>query len=198
MRIGIFGGTFDPPHLGHLILANEALDQLHLNRLLWMVTAIPPHKRNGEINPLEQRLALTQAAIGKYQQFELSMLEIDRPGPHYAVDTVALVKEQNPSAEVYYIMGEDSLRDLPTWYKPDLFIELCTGFGVMRRPGTEMVIHSLAERFPGIEEKIFWFQTPLVDISSRDIRQRILDGRPYRFFVPEDVFSLIEKNKYYQ
>ena len=198
MRVGVFGGTFDPPHLGHLILASEALDQLHLDLLLWMVTAMPPHKFNGDVTPLEQRLALTHAAIQDFPQFELSTLEIDRPGPHYAVDTVALVKEQFPQADIFYLMGEDSLRDLPTWHEAECFIRRCDGLGVMRRPGSEAALNHLKAFYPAILEKIHWFITPMVDISSHDIRIRIRDNRPYRFFLPEAVYQLINEKQYYQ
>ncbi|MBI9048191.1 MAG: nicotinate (nicotinamide) nucleotide adenylyltransferase [Anaerolineaceae bacterium] len=198
MRIGIFGGTFDPPHLGHLILASEALEQLQLDKLLWMVTAIPPHKAINEVHNLEQRLSLTKMAIRDVPQFELSTLEIDRPGPHYSVDTVDIVKEMYPDAEIFFLMGQDSLRDLPLWYKSELFLELCDGLGVMRRPGIETIVTSLFEQYQDIEKKIHWFKTPLVDISSSDIRERIQEGRTYRFFLPDAEFDLIEEKKYYQ
>ena len=198
MRIGIFGGTFDPPHLGHMILASEALEQLKLDKLLWMVTAIPPHKVSDDILGVEKRLALTRTAIAKFPQFELSTLEIDRPGPHYSVDTVGLVKDLFPGSEVFFLMGQDSLRDLPHWYKSQLFLERCTGLGVMRRPDIETVLQDLTDQYPHIVEKIHWFETPLVDISSHDIRRRIQQGRTYQFFLPQDVFQLIEREKYYQ
>lgn len=198
MRIGVFGGTFDPPHIGHLILASEALDQLKLDHLLWMVTAMPPHKVNGDITPLEQRLALTHTALNGFTQFELSTLEIDRPGPHYAVDTIRLVKDQYPDAEIFYLMGGDSLRDLPTWHESDQFVALCDGLGVMRRPGGEAILQNLKAVFPAILDKIHWFETPLVDISSHDIRMRIQNGRPYRFFLPESVYRMIEEKRYYR
>ena len=198
MRIGIFGGTFDPPHLGHMILASEALEQLKLDKLLWMVTAIPPHKASEDVLEVEKRLALTRAAIASFPQFELSTLEIDRPGPHYSVDTVGLVKELFPESEVFFLMGQDSLRDLPYWHESELFLDRCTGLGVMRRPGIETVLQNLSEKYPHIIQKIHWFETPLVDISSHDIRKRIQEGRTYQFFLPGDVFQLIEKENYYQ
>ena len=198
MRIGIFGGTFDPPHLGHLILASEALEQLKLDKLLWMVTAMPPHKTSEDVLDVEKRLALTKAAIQHFPQFELSTLEIDRPGPHFSVDTVGLIQDQYPEADIFFLMGQDSLRDLPHWHESELFLSRCTGLGVMRRPGIETVLHDLTEQYPHIIQKIHWFETPLVDISSHDIRIRIKSGRTYQFFLPEDVFQLIESEKLYK
>jgi nicotinate-nucleotide adenylyltransferase len=197
-KIGIFGGTFDPPHLGHLILASEALEQLKLDHLLWMMTAMPPHKDVSEITPLEQRLELTRAAIAGFSQFELSTLEIDRPGPHYSVDTVALVKKAQPNAQIYFLMGEDSLRDLPIWHEPDRMIAMCEGLGIMRRPGSETLLKELESSFPNIQQKVIWFNTPMVEISSHDIRQRIKEKRTYRFFIPDAVYKLIQGNNYYQ
>jgi len=197
-RIGIFGGTFDPPHVGHLILAGEAWEQLKLDALLWMMTAEPPHKIPGQVSSLQQRLSLTQAALAGIPHFELSTLEIDRPGPHFAVDTVALVKQAQPLSQVYYVMGEDSLRDLPTWHEPQRLIDLCAGFAVMKRHGSEVSLLPLIARFPELHEKVVWLNTPLVDISSHDIRQRIMEKRTYRFFLPSSVYALIQKKLYYQ
>ena len=122
-RIGLFGGTFDPPHLGHLILASEAQSQLELTRLLWILTPEPPHKHDQLITSVEHRLAMVNLAIADNPSFELSRIELDRPGPHYTLDTIKLVAEQNPNAEIVPIIGGDSLRNLPTWHDlKDLFI----------------------------------------------------------------------------
>ena len=121
MRVGIFGGTFDPPHVGHLILAEECRTQLRLDRLLWVVTNQPPHKLDQTLSPVEKRVEMVQLSIAGNSHFELSRVDIDRPGPHYAVDTVRLLQEQLPEAELFYLMGGDSLHDLPTWH--DCWIE---------------------------------------------------------------------------
>ena len=107
MRLGVFGGTFDPPHIGHLILAAEALDQLQLDKVLWLLTPFPPHKISQSITPLLQRLQMLQAALVDEPRFELSRLDIDRPPLHYAVDTLALLRQNVPSAQLVYLMGED-------------------------------------------------------------------------------------------
>jgi nicotinate-nucleotide adenylyltransferase len=134
-RIGLFGGTFDPPHLGHLILASEAQFQLELTRLFWTLTPEPPHKQDQLITPIEHRLAMVNLAIADNPSFELSRAELDRPGPHYTLDTIRLVAEQNPDAEIVPVIGGDSLHDLPTWHHPQELLFAAHWIGVMRRPG---------------------------------------------------------------
>lgn len=198
MRIGVFGGTFDPPHLGHLILADEALNQLHLDRLLWVIAASPPHKQVQEVSPLVQRLELVQAAISVEPEFELSRVDIDRPGPHFTLDTVKIISQQYPGDEIIYIMGGDSLRDLPNWYKPTELIQACDWIGVMRRPDDEIHLPFLEKTLPGISQKIIFLDTPRLEISSSQIRKRILKNQPFRFYLPSTVYDLILKHGYYK
>jgi len=197
-RIGIFGGTFDPPHVGHLILAAEAQDQLRLDRLLWVLTPDPPHKQGQSITPLDIRMKLLMAAISDNPSFELSRVDIDRPGPHYAVDTVRILKEHYSSAEFFYLIGGDSLHDLPTWFQPQRLIELIDGLGVMRRPGDRVDLRSLEQKIPGLSAKICFIEAPLLEISARQIRQRIAAGRAYRYYVPAAVYRLIEDLQIYR
>jgi nicotinate-nucleotide adenylyltransferase len=198
MRVGIFGGTFDPPHLGHLILAAEAIDQLKLDRLLWVLTANPPHKQDLAVSPVDQRLELVLAAISGEPRFELSRVDLDRPGPHYAVDTVRLLQSQLPKVDLFYLLGGDSLRDLPLWYKPHLLVQRVAGLGVMRRPGAVIDLSRLNAHLPGILEKVKFIETPMLDISSSEIRQRIAGGRTYRYFLPSCVFEIIHQSHYYE
>lgn len=197
-RIGIFGGTFDPPHVGHLILAAEAQDQLRLDRLLWVLTPDPPHKQDQSISPLAIRMRLLMAAIGDNPSFKLCRVDMDRPGPHYAVDTVKILKKRHSSAEFYYLIGGDSLHDLPTWFQPQRLIELIDGLGVMRRPGDQVDLRDLEQRIPGLSAKICFIEAPLLEISARQIRQRIAAGRAYRYYVPSAVFRLIEDLQIYR
>ncbi len=197
-RIGIFGGTFDPPHLGHLILAAEARDQLLLDRLLWVLTPFPPHKRDQTITSLEHRLNMLTVTISADPRFELSRVEIDRPGPHYALDTVRLVAEKYPHAELTYLMGGDSLRDLPDWHRPRDFLAAIDALGVMRRPGEPVDLTLLEDILPGITKKVRFVEAPLLEISSRDIRRRIETGRMYRYYLPATVFAYIEDNGLYR
>ena len=198
MRIGIFGGTFDPPHTGHLVLAADALEQLRLDHLLWVLTPVPPHKQGLSISPTAMRLGLVQAAIEGDPRFQLSRVELDRPGPHFAVDTVRLLQEENPKAELFYLLGGDSLRDLPLWYRPQKFVGQITGLGVMRRPGARIDLKKLEIQLPGINQKVHFFETPLMEISSSEIRLRSAAGRPFRYFLPPIVYELICKHRYYQ
>ena len=198
MRIGIFGGTFDPPHIGHLILAAETRSQLNLDRLLWVLTPDPPHKQMQRITSLEQRLEMVMAAIRDDPQFELSRIEIDRPGPHYAVDTVRLLGELYPAAELVYLIGGDSLFDLPTWHRPREFIEECGQIGVMRRPGDAIDVDCLEAKLPGIRAKLAIITSPLLEISASEIRARISAGRPYRYYLPDPVYRIILTRSLYQ
>lgn len=191
MRLGIFGGTFDPPHHGHLILAAECYDQLSLDRLLFVLTPDPPHKQGRYISPISDRLAMVEAAIARDPVFELSRIDIDRPPPHYAVDTLALLAEQHPGAELIYLMGSDSLVDLPTWHAPHRFVLACDEIGVMCRPGEEIDLVELESQLPGIQEKVRFVQAPLLEISSSEIRRRASAGRHYRHYLPEPVYELI-------
>jgi nicotinate-nucleotide adenylyltransferase len=198
VRIGIFGGTFDPPHVGHLILAAEARDQLRLDQLLWVVTPDPPHKTGRTITPLQTRLELVDALICAEKGFEISRVEIDRPGPHYSVDTVMLLGRLNDHAELFYLMGGDSLHDLPAWVRPREFLASLAGIGVMRRPQDFVDLPALERVLPGIVAKVYFVNTPLIEISSSTIRERAASGKHFRYFLTERVFELVEKKQLYR
>lgn len=196
--LGIFGGTFDPPHLGHLILAAEARQQLSLTSLLWVLTPDPPHKQAAPIIPLAHRLAMLQLAISGDADFELSRVEMDRPGPHYALDTLNLLAEQNPGAEMVYLMGGDSLRDLPTWHRPADLLSACRYLGVMRRPGDSIDLPALEAILPGITSKVRFVEAPLLEIASHEIRQRVAEGRPFRYYLLPSVYEYILEHNLYR
>jgi nicotinate-nucleotide adenylyltransferase len=197
MRVGIFGGTFDPPHLGHMILAAEAAHQLNLDRLLWVLASDPPHKQRKAVSTLEARLAMVAACVQEDAQFELSRVDIDRPGPHYAVDMVALLAEQFPEAELIFLVGGDSIRELPTWGRAQRFVDSCDGIGVMRRPGEPVALDELEVQLPGLTQKVSFIDAPLLEIASSEIRDRITRGYPYRYYLLPAVYDLIERNGYY-
>lgn len=196
--IGVFGGTFDPPHLGHLTLADEARATFGLKRVLWVVTAQPPHKPDEPVSPIDVRLAMVSASIAGDPGFELSRADVDRPGPHYAVDTMRWLDERMPGERWAYLMGEDSLRDLPTWHTPARFLDACTLLGVMRRPGVEEDLSELEGILPGLAAKLRFFEAPLVDVSASDVRRRVRDGLPYRYLVPTGVAEIIEHQDLYR
>ncbi len=196
-RTGVFGGTFDPPHLGHLILAAEAQAQLGLTRLLWVLTAQPPHKPGQPISPLEHRLAMLELAIAGDPNSEISRIEIDRPGPHYAADTVRILRDRHPETELVYLMGGDSLRDLPNWQRPSDLLAGCRFIGVMRRPGDSVNLSALERLLPGIQAKVRFVDAPLLEISSREIRRRIAEGGHFRYYLPESVYKYIVQQELY-
>ena len=196
-RIGLFGGTFDPPHLRHLILASEAQSQLELKRLLWILTPEPPHKQDHLITSIEHRLAMVELAIKDNPAFELSRVELDRPGPHYTLDTIKLIAKQNPHADIIPIIGEDSLRDLPTWHQSQELVYACHWIGVMRRPNDEPNLDALEHELPGITSKIHYVDAPLMEIASREIRSRIANGRSVRYYLPTPVYEYIEQHQLY-
>lgn len=198
MRLGIFGGTFDPPHIGHQILAAEMLYQLGLDKVLWCVTADPPHKQDQVITPIEIRLALVDAAVKDNPGFEVSRIEIDRPGPHFAVDTVLILQRQFPGAEIIYMIGGDSLNDLPTWHTPQKLIQAVAAFGVMRRHGADINLDTLEIALPGLSQKVQFIDTPQIEISSSQIRERAAAGEPYRYFLPDEVSRLVDRFRLYQ
>jgi nicotinate-nucleotide adenylyltransferase len=197
MKIGVFGGTFNPPHIAHLVLADEACYQLGLDRLLWLLTPDPPHKKGQPILALQNRLDLLTAALSSNPAFELSRIDIDRPAPHYALDTMLILKESYPTDELIYLMGGDSLRDLPTWYKPGLFLEVCHALGVMRRPGDQVDLPAMEQRLPGITGKVCFIQAPLLEISSTGLRDRIATGKPFRYYLPPPVYEIIHQRRLY-
>jgi nicotinate-nucleotide adenylyltransferase len=198
MRLGIFGGTFDPPHFAHLALAAEAQYQLQLTRILWVLTPIPPHKKLHTISPVTDRLAMLSAAIAGNPGFELSRIEIDRPPPYYAADTLHLLHQQHPKDELVYLLGSDSLQDLPAWQRPQEFLEGCDALGVMHRPGAIPNLTDLEAKLPGLQAKIEWISAPLLQISAREIRRRATAGEPFRYYLPESVyFQIIARGLYY-
>ena len=197
-RLGVFGGTFDPPHIGHLALAWEALHSLELERVLWVLTPYPPHKRGQGILSLDERLAMLKIALASIAEFEINQVDIDRPPPHYAVDTLHLLKEKYPQAELYYLIGGDSLHDLPTWFHPDELLAACDAIGVMRRPLDQVDLPALETAIPGITARLKWLDAPLLDISSSDIRRRIAENRPFRYLLPEGVYQIVCEQRLYR
>jgi nicotinate-nucleotide adenylyltransferase len=197
-RIGLFGGTFDPPHLGHAILAAEARHALQLDRVFWILTPLSPLKNAKNVSSLEQRLTLVKAALSEMPEFELSNVDMTRPAPYYALDTVRILKKQNPQAKIIYIMGGDSLQDLPDWHEPQAFVDAVDGIGVLRRPDSNPVLDVLNILLPGLKNKVTFFETPLIEIAGADIRERIRNNRPYQYFLLPAVYRCIEENAYYR
>lgn len=197
MKLGIFGGTFDPVHIAHLILAAEAQDQLRLSRVLWVLTPDPPHKPDRAVTPVEARLEMLTAAIADNPDFVLSLSEVDRQAPYYAVDTVKFLREEYPEAQMVYLMGGDSLHDLVDWHQPQEFVAASDVIGVMRRPLDDVDLSTLEQEIPGLREKVRFINAPLMDISGTAIRWRIAAGRPFRYYLPLEVYQIIQQRNLY-
>jgi nicotinate-nucleotide adenylyltransferase len=193
-KIGVFGGTFDPPHNGHLILASEAVHQFDIDKVLFILSPNPPHKRNNEITSLPHRLNMLSLALEGNDIFEISEIDINRPGPHFAVDTMKILHNTYPNSHFTYLMGKDSLRDLPTWGRPTEFLSYCDNLGVMSRENSDEDFSSLYSHFPNISNKLNWLDTPNFDISSRDIRKRIRNNIPVKYYLSLKVHQYILEN----
>lgn len=186
-KVGIMGGTFDPPHLGHLLIANDVQHCLSLDEVWFMPNHIPPHKQSDSITSTEHRLEMIEAAIGDRPSFMLQTIELEREGPSYTYDTILLLKENHPTIDFHFIIGADMVEYLPKWHKIEELVKLVKFVGV-KRPG-----YSIETAFPVIE-----VETPQFEVSSTLIRQRVKDGRPSHYLVPEQVRRLIEEKKLYE
>jgi nicotinate-nucleotide adenylyltransferase len=197
MKLGVFGGTFDPPHLGHLALASAARDQLKLDRVLWVVAGQSPLKLDRRLSPPELRAAMVLAAIAGQPLFVLSRVDLDRPGPHYTVDTLAILAREYRGAELYFIMGEDSLRDLPRWRDPQGIVARAW-LAVLDRPGAEVDVRELESAIPGLAARVVWVQSPRLAIASSEVRHRVAAGQPVRGMLPAGVWEIIEREGLYK
>lgn len=196
MRIGILGGTFNPPHLGHLICAQEAWLQLSLDQVLVIPASQPPHKQVEDEPGPEHRLELCRRAVADDPRFEVSSVEMDRPGPSYTVDTLELLHSQAPDNELFLIVGGDVAAGLPGWHEPERVLSRAR-LAVAKRRGTsrDAVDEALAG-LPGGDRTEF-FRMPRVGISSTFIRRRVRAGEPIRYFVPDAVADYIEEHRLY-
>jgi len=194
---GVFGGTFDPPHRAHYALAKAAYENLHLKKVLWVPTSIPPHKSIDAAAAIEHRLSMVEALIESTPEFEVSLVDIDRPPPHYAYITMELLRDDHPNPLIY-LMGSDSLRDLPTWKLPMRFLDACDRIGVMERAAIDHDLGILESQLPGLQKKIIMFPAPFLDISASDIRRRIREGLPYQDSVDPRVGAYIEQHNLYK
>ncbi|MBN1440924.1 MAG: nicotinate (nicotinamide) nucleotide adenylyltransferase [Anaerolineales bacterium] len=195
-RLGILGGTFDPPHNAHRALAAEGLRQLGLARVLWVLTPDPPHK-DDRITPYPVRREMVLAAIAGNPSFELCEVEAERQGPHYMVDTLKILHRRISGADFTLLLGGDSLRDMLRWHRPKQLIRLCT-LAVLRRPGAHTNMARLEKFVPGIARKTVFIHAPPMDISSTWIRHRIREGKAIPGQVPEAVEAIIQRNGLYR
>jgi nicotinate-nucleotide adenylyltransferase len=200
--IGMLGGTFDPIHAGHLALARVALEQLGLERILFVPAGRPPHKRGRPITPPEDRLAMVELAIADEPRFGVSKIEIDRPGPSYTADTAeALVAERatdDAPVKLTVILSAESFADLPSWHEPARLLRLAR-IAVAPRPGHPPPTPTwLAQRLHGFADRVDVLEGPHLDISATDIRARVADGRSIQGLVPPPVAAYIEAHHLYR
>ncbi|MEP7081559.1 MAG: nicotinate-nucleotide adenylyltransferase [Chloroflexota bacterium] len=198
-RIGIFGGTFDPPHIGHLWLAALAAETVQLDRVLFMPASQPPHKRLRGMTGAADRLLMTRLAIEGEPLFELTAIEMERAGPSYTVDSIAeLERHYGEGGRLFLIMAADSLAQIDTWRDPDRLLE-STEWVVGPRLGTALPkAAALAERFGAAASRIHLLDGPALDVSSSDIRRRVASGKTIRYLVPRRVEDLIAARGLYR
>jgi nicotinate-nucleotide adenylyltransferase len=197
-RIGILGGTFNPPHIGHLVCAQEALSGLGLDRLLLMPVHAPPHKAIEADPGVQHRVAMCRAAVADHPALEVSLAEIDRAGPSFTVDTLNALHEQAPDDELTWIVGGDMAYALPTWRDPEKVLSLAS-LGVAEREGVRR--HDIVERLsvvPGAAERVKFFDMPRIDLSSSLLRRRVAAGRTVRYLVPDPVRAIIDREALYR
>ncbi|MBN1641508.1 MAG: nicotinate-nucleotide adenylyltransferase [Anaerolineae bacterium] len=198
MRIGVIGGTFDPIHLGHLIVAEEARTRLGLSQVVFVPAGQPPHKRAHALTSPDQRVEMVQLAIADNEAFGLSRVDVDRPGPCYTVDTIGLLQSAwGDEVEIYFLIGSDSLADLPVWYQPQRLLRLCTVVAI-ERPGYPPDLDRLERRLPGAAAQIVLLRAPTLDISATEIRERVRSGRSIRYLVPDGVAHYIYQRHLYR
>ena len=198
MRFGILGGTFDPIHLGHLLMGETAWQKLGMQRVLFVPAGDPPHKQSEVGTPARHRRAMVELAIAGNPNFELCPVDLDRAGPHYSTDTVRLIRAQYEltAADCFFIIGSDSLQDLPKWHQPAELLKLCR-LAVIHRPGYQPEMSTLAEQLPGVSERLLWVEMPLIGISASDVRDRLQAGQSIRYQVPAAVREYIFSHKLY-
>lgn len=196
-RIGIFGGSFDPIHIGHLIIAEILQHELELGTVLFLPAGRPPHKPEQELAADRHRLAMIKIAIADCPAFDICTIDLDRPGSSYTATTLQILSEQyGPSVDLYFLMGQDSLRDFASWREPNTIAKLAR-LGVALRPYVSVSLSDVHDAVPETQDRIRLVHVPLLEISSRDIRGRAAAGIPYRFQVPHGVANYIEANGLY-
>ncbi len=197
-RVGLFGGTFDPIHIGHLILAEEARFRLSLDRVYLAPVGDPPHKQDRYVTPIMHRLTMTELAVADTDALWVSRIDADRPGPHYTNDTVRLLRQQvDADADLYFLMGMDSLRDLPIWREPQWLIQSCT-LVVLTRHDIEIDWAHLEGALPGLRQRVILLDMPELEIASHMLRERIRNGAPICHQVPRAVEAYITKHGLYR
>lgn len=197
-RIGVLGGTFDPPHIGHLILAQYTLEFLELECVLFVPVGEHPFKNDETRTTMQHRLDMLRLAIANNAHFQISMIDVERPGPHYSADMIQLVQQEYPQAQLYFLMGGDNLAELPTWTRPRDIYKVAR-LAVLRRDDEEIMPEMHEDTLPGLAQQVDMVETPLLSIwlSSTHIVERLQEGKSVRYLVPDSVLNYIRANQLY-
>jgi nicotinate-nucleotide adenylyltransferase len=204
-RYGILGGTFDPPHLGHLVLAQEVHARFELDRVWFLPAGVPPHKAGRAVSPAADRREMVQRAIAGDERFALCDIELTRPGPSYTADTLELLRERwGPHAALHLILGWDMLTYLPQWHAPERVLAATDVVVAAHRPdalgapSTRDDLARLAQRIPAVTGKVVVLPAPQLDISASALRERTASGLPIRYLVPDAVCAYIDERGLYR
>lgn len=198
MRVGLLGGTFNPPHLGHLVCAQEAVDQLELERVLLVPVHTPPHKETDGDPGVEARVELCELAAAGDPRLAVSRVEADVPGPSFTVDTLRKLHVLQPEDDLTFVVGGDMACSLPAWREPEAILELAS-LGVAERE--DLRRDDVVARLSGLrgaQQRLRFFDMPRIDISSSLVRRRVAAGRPIRYLVPDPVAAAIERSGMYR
>jgi nicotinate-nucleotide adenylyltransferase len=201
MRIGVFGGTFDPVHLGHLVVAEQSREQARLDEVWLVPAARPPLKLERPVTPFAQRVEMLALAIAGQPAFRIDLLEKDRPGPSYTADTLEELHQRQPAADFFFVVGSDVLPTLPQWYEPVRIVQRATLLIVARPHWPVMPAEQLRAnlRLPAeVPLRQQTIEVPLIDLSSTDLRRRIAEGRSIRYLVPRAVECYIHEKRLYR
>jgi nicotinate-nucleotide adenylyltransferase len=198
VRLGLLGGTFNPPHLGHLVCAQEAYDQLGLDRVLLVPVHTPPHKEAVADPGVEARVELCELAVADDERLGVCRADADVAGRSFTVDTLRRLHERHPEHSLTFLVGGDMAHSLPAWREPEAILELAE-LGVAEREDVRRAdIEQQLAGLRGVPERIRFFAMPRIDISSSLVRRRVAEGRPIRYLVPDPVAAAIERNRMYR
>ena len=197
VTLGVLGGTFDPVHIGHLVLAERAMEQLGLEGVLWVPAGDPWRKASTAISAREHRLAMVRSAVSGEAGFEVSTLEVDRAGPSFTATTLEALRVERPGVNLCLVLGVDALTDVPNWHDAARVTELAT-LGVAAREGHVLTADELERLLPGLSKRTRWFEMPRLEISATDLRGRAARGAGLRHLVPASVETYIREHKLYR
>jgi nicotinate-nucleotide adenylyltransferase len=196
LRVGILGGAFNPPHIGHLVCAQEAIVQLDLERVIFVPTARPPHRELEQDPGVEARVEMCEAATADDERFDVSRVELDREGPSYTVDTLRGMHAENPDDELFLLLGGDQAASLGDWREPEEVLRLATVAVVERVGFSSHAVAIKLGRLPGAD-KVRFLDMPVMQVSSSLIRRRVAEGKPIRYLVPDAVVDYIRERHLY-